>query len=604
MTSELFDNSEPINYKFNSLDDTHPKDENVNGLKIDLMNHQKTALYHASLLEKNNGTNFNGTYIFSVFGILACKVGSGKSFVVLSLILKQPLINFNRIMAGYGSISYSSFKRINTISDTVKTNIILIPHNLFTQWKEYITKNTCLRLICISSTKEYNIFKEKITEYESSSEIDKKDKIFEELTDDIVYLITNKNWNNFAYNWTTVIKKNVSRIFIDEVHAIHIPNSMKIQSNFTWFITSSLNDIYRHSNYGFIREFVNSTYHNISEIQIIKNKDDYIDSSIKLQNPNHIVITCMASRLLRIFSGIITTEIRNMLLAEDIQGVISSLGITTIDESNIISILCKNLNNELENAKMIHETKKLMHYNTDQIKEETLLKSQEKIDKLQEKINDVRQRINDNNLDPIMHTDIENPVITPCCTNKFDFKTITAYYSYQEESRKVTVCPMCRAPLDIQKLIYVGKFNQVENQEQDESKKEWDQTKHNKIDNLENILKTKISIDKRILIFSQHEGNLSTISNAFKNAGRLNLEPVKGSINHIQNLIEQYNNGSIPNLFLNASYCGSGLNLEKTDVVIIMHKMSPDNLNQVIGRAQRLGRKTKLDIYYLYAKNE
>jgi len=121
---------------------------------------------------------------------------------------------------------------------------------------------------------------------------------------------------------------------------------------------------------------------------------------------------------------------------------------------------------------------------------------------------------------------------------------------------------------------------------------------------LEHLLRTQIEQTKRILIFSEFEGNVSQLGEAFRNARKNELYPLKGSIGHITNLIEQYNSGDIKNLFLNATYCGSGLNLEKTDVVIIMHKMTQDNMNQVVGRAQRLGRTGRLDIYCLYAENE
>ena len=43
------------------------------------------------MIESNEGILINETYYFSTFGILACKVGSGKSFVVLAMIMKKSL---------------------------------------------------------------------------------------------------------------------------------------------------------------------------------------------------------------------------------------------------------------------------------------------------------------------------------------------------------------------------------------------------------------------------------------------------------------------------------------------------------------------------------
>ncbi len=597
-------NSQEVSYDLKNLDDTHPKENNVDGLKIQLMNHQKTAFYHCLMIENNEGILINETYFFSTFGILACKVGSGKSFVVLAMIIKKPLVNYGRILCGYGGgvITHSSFKKLNTVSNTVSTNIILIPHNLLSQWCGYITKHTNIRYFIIHSSKDYSVFHDKIKKYIDETDVSNKILILDDLTYNVVYLVTNKYWNIFALDWNNSIKKNVSRIFIDEVHAINIPNSIKLHANFVWFISSSLNDLFRHSNNGFIKDYINTwSYYSSLNHNVIRNNDEYIDSSIQLESPNVIMIRCKTSRLLNIFSGIITEEVRNMLLAEDIEGVISTLGIPTVSESNIIQVLCKNLQNDLENARMIHEIKKIMIYATEQMKDESIAKSQDKINKINDKIMDVQTRISECDIDPIMHIDIMKPVITGCCNNKFDLESITAHYSHQEKNHLPIVCPLCRAPLDLKKLLYVGEFKGVK---VNKEATEWNSIEHTKIENLENLLKTQIEPTKRILIFSEFEGNVSMIGDAFKKGGRNDLYPLKGSIGHITNLIDQYNRGDIRNLFLNATYCGSGLNLEKTDVVIIMHKMSQDNMNQVVGRAQRLGRTGRLDIYCLYAENE
>lgn len=606
MESFNLDNSQEIKYDLKNLDDTHPKENNVDGLKIQLMNHQRTSLHHCLMIESNEGILINETYYFSTFGILACKVGSGKSFVVLAIIMKKPIVNYNRISNGYGGgvITHSSFRKINTSHNTVSANIILIPHNLLSQWSGYISKYTNLRFCSIHSTKDCGIFREKVKKYTHEADAQNSRLLLSELTENIVYLVTNKCWNLFALTWNNEIRKNVSRIFVDEVHAINIPNSIKVPANFVWFISSSLNDMFRHSNNGFIKDYINIwSYYSSLNHNVIKNNDEYIDSSIQLESPHTSMIRCKTSRLLNIFSGIITDEVRSMLLAEDVEGVISTLGIPTVSESNIIQVLCKNLQNDLENLRLIHETKKIMIYATEQMKEESITKSQEKIDKINEKIMDVQKRIRECDIDPIMLIDIVKPVITGCCNNKFDLESITAHYSHQEKNHLPIVCPLCRAPLDLKKLLYVGEFKGDKAPKKKEPT-EWVSLEHTKIENLEHLLRTQIEPAKRILIFSEFEGNVAMLGEAFRNGGRSDLYPLKGSIGHITNLIEQYNRGDIRSLFLNATYCGSGLNLEKTDVVIIMHKMSQDNMNQVVGRAQRLGRTGKLDIYCLYAENE
>ena len=55
---------------------------------------------------------------------------------------------------------------------------------------------------------------------------------------------------------------------------------------------------------------------------------------------------------------------------------------------------------------------------------------------------------------------------------------------------------------------------------------------------------------------------------------------------------------------LNTNHYGTGLNLENTTDLIFYHKMSCDMEKQVIGRAQRVGRTSDLNIHYLFQDNE
>jgi len=608
---------ELVGYKLCELDDSHPKCVNVPELKIALMNHQKTSIYHAEMIERNEGIRiefkepeYSVFYsrdedieelrnIYFNFGIIACKVGSGKSFVALAMIIRNPLLNFNRMVSSHFNSNCFSFKKINTINYTVSTNIILVPHNLFHQWQEYLTKTTSLDVIYISSKVTFDKFSLAASIAEN----------IEGLTTNKVYLISAKQWNNFSEVWNNNIKKKTSRIFVDEVHSINLPNSIRIKTNFLWFITSSVNDISNHRNYGFIRDTIDN--YNILNTQLhsfckIKNKDDYIDSSLRLLPCKEKIIKCRSSIILNIFDGIINQEVKDMLLAEDIQGVVNYLGITSINNQDIVNVICSNMEKDLENAKLMYRAKEQMHYLNEQAKTESLQKAQEKISSIEGKISGVKQRIIESNIDPIMFVEIENPVITACCNNKFDLESITNYYDFQlkQTGRSIGInCPLCRKPLDLKKLMYIG-----------ESKggktgggavaASWISEEHTKIENLEKILCNEIAKEKKILIFSEHEGNFDCYSKAFSKSGRNNLSAVKGSISHITNLLGKFNSGEIPCLFLNAKYCGSGLNLEKTDVVIIMHKMSQDNIKQVIGRAQRIGRQGQLEVFFLYAENE
>jgi len=79
---------------------------------------------------------------------------------------------------------------------------------------------------------------------------------------------------------------------------------------------------------------------------------------------------------------------------------------------------------------------------------------------------------------------------------------------------------------------------------------------------------------------------------------------LSGSSSRISNIIDKYSKNEIKVLLLNAKHYGSGLNLQMTNDIIIYHRMSNDLEKQIIGRGQRLGRTSTLNIHYLCYENE
>jgi ERCC4-related helicase len=69
-------------------------------------------------------------------------------------------------------------------------------------------------------------------------------------------------------------------------------------------------------------------------------------------------------------------------------------------------------------------------------------------------------------------------------------------------------------------------------------------------------------------------------------------------------VIEDFTNGTINVVMMNAKHYGSGLNLQMATDVIIYHEMAKELEIQVIGRAQRLGRSSSLNVHYLLHENE
>ena len=111
------------------------------------------------------------------------------------------------------------------------------------------------------------------------------------------------------------------------------------------------------------------------------------------------------------------------------------------------------------------------------------------------------------------------------------------------------------------------------------------------------------------IIFNYLTSHFSTVSNNpfckknevsnKSNENKISNAHIKGSIKTREINLERYRNGNIQVIFLNASYNGSGLNLQETTDIILFHEMPTNNLSQILGRANRIGRKIPLNVHHL-----
>lgn len=538
-----------------NLDETCPK-LNVELKGISLKNHQQTLLYAMNNLENNKIIEFeNNEYLETNIGILSDKTGSGKSISILALILYNKSLNSNINTKEY-KINTDVIKYYkNKININLPVNLIILNKILINQWVEYIKKYTDLKY-CI------------ILEQEDT----KKDIDFYKEFD--IILCYHKMYNELSmrnFIW--------SRVIFDDIDTLNITKSNIIHSNFIWFISSNVlnlcfpNKYYKHngwikkipgiSNNGFIKDILTQLLEikDISKI-FFKNKESYINNSYTLPEPIINYIICDTPIEINILNNVVSKNIIEMLNAGDKFGALKELGFTVDNTSEIIELILKDINNELNNL--------------------LLEKGNEEINKriidLENKKNEIISRIINEDICLLCADKIKNKVILKCCNNSFDFECIQKLNYFG-----INNCPYCRADIkkDTQLLI--------------------------KSTNENCILKTKekttlnIIIDKLnrepnsiFLLFNDYDASLEYLKDIFdKNKIDYNKITGRYSINDKSKVF-----------LLNSKYFGSGLNLEFATDIIIYHRMDKEFENQIIGRSQRLGRIQPLTIHYLYYQNE
>lgn len=130
------------------LDENSPCADQPNNLKLQLKPHQLKSLYQCNLLETTDIIENDNTRISTSIGILCDKSGSGKSHIILGLLVNNPILKkeYNRI---HKSDLFNVFESIdNTQIDPnfKQINILIVNDNKINQWKNFITNDTNLNL--------------------------------------------------------------------------------------------------------------------------------------------------------------------------------------------------------------------------------------------------------------------------------------------------------------------------------------------------------------------------------------------------------------------------------------------------------------------------
>ena len=604
------------------------------GIKIPLKPHQLAMIHRMSEFESHNtikiqnsaNTEFPQEFFYKTkIGFLCDKVGGGKSLTILGLIslnrFLKPSMNFDSVLGLYSLQSYNPV--------IYNMNIIAVPHGIFTQWQKYIEDFTTLKPQFIRKKKEYEDFYTLVNSFDSVNDFNQANEY------DIILV------SSSFYNKVSGIIGNtpVSRLIVDEVDMINVSLSQKINAEFTWFVSSSIK-ILRSPNGYFVEEpytYTNwrgqvvNTYRNVCKYKIskrgyfknvlieatnsqlktqlyLRSEDSFIEDSFRLPEIKYSVIRCKNTIIHNVLNGIVSNDILNMINAGDIDSAIQHIGCETLEEDNLINIVTRDLKNNLNNRKLEYQMKSQMVYASASQKETALANIQEKITELESKIEDLKERISDNSLCCICYDTVQNKAIAKCCNNSYCFECITLSISHRP------TCPYCRANITHNDLIVIK--NGDNNEDIGEDKVIVDEEVGENDESREKIGSLKIYLNKsmkkknsKILIFSEYDASFKEIKGYISQSTDYRFSELKGTTTTINNIVRRYKlKASDPEcidiLLLNANYFGSGLNLENTSDIFLYHKMNESMTNQIIGRAQRPGRKKCLKVGKLCYDNE
>lgn len=629
-----------------------------------------------------SGTYDDDTPLFTVktnVGVIGDKVGSGKSIVSLALICVKPVITADNIS---NAETFPSFMRTddsrcavsyNTRKQCVhlRCNLIIVPHTLVLQWEKY------LRDVCANSKNRNEPTKKKRKGDEGVSNESEEgagrrihyikvssSKAVETVTlEDVGYgmeedgiarvvLVSNTFAPEFYERvlfllYGTDVKAGrhrqtyFSRVFIDEADTIILSSHLKFNAYFTWFITSSIENLLfssgsyfrytpsatrktkvvhctglRRNNY--VRSWFTGFYSygrdsmNTAASICLRNSPSYVSASFTLPPIRRMVYRCSTPVIVGILDNIRLSNSHNQLIdqtiayinANNIDGLKETLGFRVDSTKNIVEMITANLtrrlNNERKHLEYVESLDDMSGGGGGEVgdgsqenlsKKERVQKIKSKIAEMESSIQYIHERMSSTDMCPICYDTIKTPyVAVNCCSALFCMECIL-------QSMKVRpACPCCRATVSLKDLVMV---------QDDVAETKIQHPPVTKVRTKEQHLEDIIArhTQGRFLIFSNHQASFQAVRERLSQLD-ISYEMIFGTGLHIERVLRDFRSGKVRVLLMNATYIGVGLNLEMATDVVLYHHLNSELSTQVIGRAQRPNRVGSLRVHYLCHDNE
>jgi hypothetical protein len=562
---------------YNILDDTCDKISQPNNMTIQLMEHQKTVVFAMRKLEQtgklnaNNISDYGGKMNFDIdttLGILSDKVGSGKSLMIVALINNEKIVKEREI---YWSGSRFVAIVSTTENKAVPINLLIIPHKLLTQWVNFFNYAPDLNVKLYSSSEdEQNI--------NSINDLNNVDVVILSCTKSVSFF---SKFSNIKW----------SRVIIDEADTINLSSNTIFNGSFIWLVTATPR-VLRYSKKNYLIKIFKNIVPWTFDYLLVKNNLEFIEKSIVLPTPKRIKIKCLTPNEIQIIQHFIPKNVLSMINAGNTKEAIKMLNCNVDTSENIMKVITNNLLEAINNKKLELECEVKKVYHNQKSKDEQELKIKKYkicIERLQTRYDSIKDKIYNLNDQycPICMDEFTNPTLVNCCQNVFCFECLTL------ATEKNHTCPYCKKKI-VKENIHVISTKDKNN------KKVMKETR-DKLVELTELLENNPT--GKFLVFANYQQTFDKIKVELNNKN-ISYKILKGTGTQVQKSIDDFKDGNIQVIMLNAKFFGAGMNLQMATHIVIYHRFDSDLEEQVIGRAQRLGRTDTLNVIYLLHDNE
>jgi hypothetical protein len=627
------------------LNEESPQADQPATVKVALRPHQLTLLAAARGVERKASlTQLDITVpqLLTRYGVIADRVGAGKSLVALALMKEPPVeqtqftlkeggtariigikhmpavqefkpewsdISGSTLFSAMGLNLYSNSQMNKFYS---RTNLLIVPHNVAQQWESYIKDQTSLKAYVVKKTKD--------------CDYDRAGFYTDIFTSDLVVVsctMIRKFIGAISFHGISFPNIVWSRVFVDEADSITCSlRPGEINTRFMWFITGSwLNMLFPNGMYTYtiqglsedVRKMIgdgvingiNSRYNIVGQSLsdsrdgrfaslVLRNSDEWIDSSLLRPVIVHDTLVCKAPANLGILRDFISPAAMEALHAGDTVGALAVLGLKAASQETLADRVTESLRGDLIQAEKILAFKRDIEYSTAAIKAHAIEKAEAKVIRLKEQLDALTARMASitTELCPICYDTPRTTTLTPCCRQGFCLACLC------ECITKKPSCPLCRQPIQSAKdLLVIGDVQAEEGVGSIEAT-----GPPTKGAALLKLL-SESTKDQRFLVFSAHEASFKGLRELLA-ARDIRCEVLQGTAQRVERLRKQFRDGTVRVLCMNARHVGAGINLEAATHVVLYHRMNVELERQVIGRAVRFERAAELRVVHLVHEEE
>ena len=532
-------------------------------LKVNLFKHQLASIYQMETMEREKVVHYDNRDKETKIGFNADTTGYGKTLSMIGLIARDKMewdldIPFVKEIINQESAGLILSRRVERY-DKLPTTLILVPTSIVSQWEKELT-HTNLKVKIIDSKREV-------------------ENVIAENYD--VIIVTVSMFNNLAISYSRYAWK---RFIFDEPGHVRVSGMKEIQAGFYWFVTATPEDInlqHRNCRGSFMKKIIGEEWCKIEEQfmgMIIRNDLNFVHASFNTPQTYHYYHKCI-NPVLKAVNGMVSSSIHNMIAGGNIEGAVAALGGKKTE--NILELVKKDT---LKALAKIEED--IIIYRDIKVCDKKLEIATKEMERIKTQLVQLETRFESMLTDicSICTGKLKCPIMEPFCQNLFCGECLLTWLQKKQS------CPLCRANIDTTELIYLGEYK---NEEKEPIIKE---KRYTALEKIIDILSNKK--DGKFIIFSAYDASFKPICRVLKEAD-INFSLVIGNRKTREHSIEKFKNGDASVIFLNSNFNGAGINLQEASDIILYHEMPTSTQNQIIGRANRIGRVNSLHVHHL-----